>query len=120
MTNRLVTDAAGFPALNGQQPEAMDEGFADWYALDMLNAQGFEPDTAAPGELTRAATSTTRCARRRSTARSARRRSACPGTARPGRGGYTYGDFGTISGLGPSRTPTGRSGWRRSGTSAPG
>ena len=29
----------------------MDEGFADWYAFDLLNARGSELDTGAPGEL---------------------------------------------------------------------
>ena len=73
MTNRLVTDAGGNPAMNGRQPGAMDEGFADWYALDMLTGQGIEPYTAAPGELTPVRTRTTGCAPRRSTTRSGRR-----------------------------------------------
>ncbi len=43
LTNRLVTDAQGFGALNGAQAGAIDEGTADWYALDYLVGDGSEP-----------------------------------------------------------------------------
>jgi len=99
MTNRLVTDGSGSPALNGAQPGAMDEGFADWYALDALNAQGFEPDSATPGELRAGKyehdvlrTQAFDCPIGASPA-------ACPGTPGAGSGGYTYGDFGKILGI---------------------
>jgi hypothetical protein len=98
MTNRLVTDGAGFPAMNGWQPGAMDEGTADWFALDLLNAQGLQPDTAAPGEL-RAGTYENDALRTQPydcpVGASA---SACPGTGSVGSGGYTYGDFARILG----------------------
>ena len=51
LSNRLVTDAAGVGALGGPQSGAMGEGWSDWYALDLLVAEGREIDTAAPGEL---------------------------------------------------------------------
>jgi hypothetical protein len=99
MTNRLVTDGAGFPGMNGAQPGAMDEGLADWYGLDALNAQGFEPDSAAPGELRAGKyehdvlrTQPFDCPVGASPA-------ACPGTPGAGSGGYTYGDFGNVLGV---------------------
>ena len=52
LTNRLVTDAQGFGALNGAQAGAIDEGTADWYALDFLVGNGDDPfvpdDESAP------------------------------------------------------------------------
>jgi hypothetical protein len=98
MTNRLVTDAAGFPGLNGAQPGAMDEGFADWYALDMLNGQGLEPDSATPGELVAARYENDRIRSQAFDCPVGASPAACPGTAGGGSGGYTYGDFGRIVG----------------------
>ena len=40
LTNRLVTDPQGYGALNGAQAGAIDEGTADWYALDYLVGDG--------------------------------------------------------------------------------
>jgi len=94
MTNRLVTDGAGFPAMIGAQPGAMDEGLADWFALDLLNAEGFEPDTATPGEL---------IAGRYENTRLRTQAFDCPvGVVVAGKcpaGGYTYGAFGKILGF---------------------
>jgi extracellular elastinolytic metalloproteinase len=99
MTNRLVTDAFGMPALTGAQPEAMDEGFADWYAFDLLNARSLELDTAAPGELVLGRyehdplrTQGIDCPVAAPT--------NCPGGGTAGSGGYTYGDFGEIHPVG--------------------
>jgi extracellular elastinolytic metalloproteinase len=93
MTNRLVTDAAGFPAMIGAQPGAMDEGLADWFALDMLNAEGFEPDTATPGEL---------IAGRYENTRLRTQAFDCPVgvvvAVKCPSGGYTYGAFAKILG----------------------
>ncbi len=97
-TNRLVTDAAGFPALNGPQPAAMDEGFADWYALDLLNGQGLEPDSAAPGELIAGRYENDQLRTQPFDCPVDAPASACPGTGGAGPGGYTYGDFGKIVG----------------------
>ncbi|MBA3262092.1 MAG: M36 family metallopeptidase [Thermoleophilaceae bacterium] len=98
MTNRLVTDAAGFPGLNGDQAGAMDEGFADWYALDLLNGEGFEPDTAAPGELVAGRYENDRLRTQAFDCPVGAPASACPGFGSAGSGGYTYGDFGKILG----------------------
>jgi extracellular elastinolytic metalloproteinase len=96
LTNRLVTDAAGFPGLNGPQPGAMDEGFADWYALDILNAEGFQPDTAAPGELVAGRYENDQLRTQAFDCPVGAPVSACPGSGSAGSGGYTYGDFGKI------------------------
>ena len=120
MTNRLVTDAGGFPALNGAQPGAMDEGFADWYALDLLNAQGLRADTGRAGRAERrAATRTTRCARRRSTARSARRPRPVPGAGTAGQRWLHLRRLRQDRRAARRCTPTARSGSRRCGTCAP-
>ena len=89
------------PGPNGAQPGAMDEGFADWYALDFLTAQGFETDTAAPGELKAGRYENDTLRSQAWDCPVGAAASACPGAGTAGSGGYTYGDFGKISGLGP-------------------
>jgi extracellular elastinolytic metalloproteinase len=101
MTNRLVTDAGGYPALNGAQPAAMDEGLADFFALDFLVAQGLEPDTAVPGELRAGVYEHDPLRSQAWDCPVGADASACPGHGTAGSGGYTYADFGKISGLGP-------------------
>jgi extracellular elastinolytic metalloproteinase len=101
MTNRLVTDAGGFPAMNGAQPGGMDEGIADWYALDFLVAQGLETDNATPGQLTAGRYEHDTLRSQAWDCPVGASASACPGSGTAGSGGYTYGDFGRISGLGP-------------------
>ncbi len=101
MTNRLVTDAAGMPALNGWQAGAMDEGFADWYASDLLDAQGLQPDTAAPGELVVGRYENTPLRAEAFDCPVGAPAAACPGSATAGTGGFTYGDFGKIHPSGP-------------------
>ncbi len=51
LSNRLVIDANGNSTLGGGQAGAMGEAWSDWYAMDFLVAQGFQADSAAPGEL---------------------------------------------------------------------
>ncbi|HEX3278460.1 MAG TPA: M4 family metallopeptidase [Thermoleophilaceae bacterium] len=101
MTNRLVTDGAGYPAMNGAQPGAMDEALADFYALDLLVAQGMETDTAAPGELVAGRYENDHLRTQAWDCPVGAAASACPGNGTAGSGGYTYGDLGKISGLGP-------------------
>jgi hypothetical protein len=96
LTARLVTDAAGFGGLNAPQSAAMAEGFADWYALDLLNAQGFEPDSPAPGELRAGRYENTTLRTQPFDCPVGATAPACPGTPPAGPGGYTYGDFGKI------------------------
>ena len=98
LTNRLVTDAGGMPALNGPQAGAMDEGFADWYAFDMLNGRGLEPDSAAPGELRLGRYENDALRTQPIDCPVGAPPAACPGTAPGGSGGYTYGDFAKILG----------------------
>ncbi len=99
MTNRLVTDALGMPALNGVQPEAMDEGFADWYAFDLLNARGSELDTGAPGELKLGRYENLSLRTQGLDCPVGGTAPSCPGTGTAGAGGYTYGDLGAILGV---------------------
>ena len=102
-------------ALTGPQSWAMDEGFSDWYALDFLNAEAFEPDSPAPGEL-RAGKYVNDAIRTQPfdcpVGASA---PACPGAGAAGPGGYTYV---TSAGSPGSRrfTQTARSGPRPCGT----
>jgi extracellular elastinolytic metalloproteinase len=97
LSNRLVIDANGNSTLGGGQAGAMGEAWSDWYAADFLNNQGFQPDTAAPGEV--------RIGNYVGWGNDLIRTqpmdcpvggggSACPG----GPGGYTYGDYGRIIG----------------------
>jgi hypothetical protein len=101
LSGRLVTDAAGMPALAGPQSGAMGEGWSDWYALDLLVAEGREVDTGAPGELRTGQyeaepvrTEPFDCAVGGSAP-------SCPGQGLSGPGGYTYGDFGRIEFVAP-------------------
>jgi len=106
LTNRLVTDTDGFGALRRSQSRAMDEGWADWFAMDFLVREGHgAPDTAAPGEIflfDHARTPVSGGGRASaldcppSTANG-----ACPGTAGAGPGGFTFGDYGRVHPKGP-------------------
>ena len=99
LSNRLVTDADGYGALNTAQAGAMGEGWSDWYAQDFIVGQFPALDTGASGEvvdgrvhglgLVAAAHASRWTARSSAPTRS-------PARARPslGSGGYTYGDFG--------------------------
>jgi extracellular elastinolytic metalloproteinase len=104
LSNRLITDADGAGALNSPQSAAMGEGWSDWYAEDLLVAEGHEVDTAAPGEIDigryvdavphQIRTQGLDCAVGSDAA-------ACPGPVAPrggtaGSGGYTYGDFAKV------------------------
>ncbi len=48
LSGRLVTDAAGYGALNTAQAGALGEGISDYYAMDYLVAQSLQTDGAAP------------------------------------------------------------------------
>ena len=101
LSNRLVRDAGGAGALNTAQAGAMGEGWSDWYAKDYLVSEFPGLDTLAAGDVhmgiyTDAATNSIRsqgldCPVGASA-------TACPGRGLAGSGGYTYGDFGRISG----------------------
>jgi extracellular elastinolytic metalloproteinase len=102
LSNRLVVDANGNSTLGNVQAGSMGEAWSDWYALDFLVGEGFERDTATPGELivgkyveaggqNLIRTQPLDCPVGASA-------TACPGTPGAGSGGYTYGDFGKIIG----------------------
>jgi extracellular elastinolytic metalloproteinase len=102
LSNRLVVDANGNSTLGGGQAGAMGEAWSDWYALDFLVNQGFQPDTAASGELRIGPyvgwgndlirTQPLDCP-------AGGGGSGCPGGAGTGAGGYTYGDYGRVIGV---------------------
>ena len=101
LSNRLVTDAEGWGALDAFHSGAMGEGWSDWYAMDYLVEQGFAPDTVAAGEVTldrylgngepTIRTEGLDCPVAPASAE-------CPGGEDTGaEGGYTFGDMGRIS-----------------------
>jgi subtilisin-like proprotein convertase family protein len=51
LSSRLVVNASGASTLNSAQAGMMGEAWGDFYALDLLNAEGSLPDTAARGEV---------------------------------------------------------------------
>jgi extracellular elastinolytic metalloproteinase len=52
LSNRLITDPAGTPALRSFQARAMGEGWSDWYALDYLEGNNLdEDDTSLDGQM---------------------------------------------------------------------
>ncbi len=101
LSNRLVVDALGNSTLGNVQAGSMGEAWSDWYAMDFLNNLGFQPDTAADGEvrighyvghgLDLIRTQPMDCPVKSKSP-------ACHGTAGAGSGGYTYGDFGHVGG----------------------
>ncbi|HZM83493.1 MAG TPA: M36 family metallopeptidase [Candidatus Limnocylindrales bacterium] len=101
LSNRLVVDALGNSTLGNVQAGSMGEAWSDWYALDFLVKQGFEVDTAAPGEV--------RVGKYVDLSQDIIRSQPldcpvgstselCHGTPGAGPGGYTYGDFGRVAG----------------------
>jgi hypothetical protein len=104
LSNRLVTDADGWGALNSPHAGAMGEAWSDWYAMDYLVRfqPADHPDTAAPGEVDVGYYSdldrhTTRfnpqdCP----VGTSAQIVAQCPGSPTAGPGGFTFGDFGKV------------------------
>jgi hypothetical protein len=108
LSNRLVTDPAGTPALRSFQARAMGEGWSDWYALDYLEGQDLdENDSIDHGEMNLAVytlggdihalrTEGLDCPVDQFDADP-----DCPGGNTPHAGGYTLGDMGTIIPGGP-------------------
>jgi hypothetical protein len=105
LTERTVVDADGWGALWDPQAWAMAEGWSDFFAQDLLVSKGLEVDSAQPGEIDFGA-----YVDRDPNASSATRFQAidcsvgapaakCPAGAASGPGGFTYGDYGQISGI---------------------
>jgi extracellular elastinolytic metalloproteinase len=102
LTNRLVLYPDGTSGLTTQQSNSMGEGWSDWYADDFLNNEGFKPDTAVIGDVVIGAITFAGQLRFDAVDCSVDAVAAtCPGGAHTGAGGFTYGDFGKVSGAGP-------------------
>jgi hypothetical protein len=103
LSNRLVLYPDGTSGLTTQQANSMGEGWSDWYALDFLNNLGFKPDTATVGDVVMGAITFAGLLRTQPVDCPVGAGAPCvsqfPNQAGPG--GYTYGDFGSISGFGP-------------------
>jgi extracellular elastinolytic metalloproteinase len=100
LSNRLVTYANGWGALDSFQSGAMGEGWSDWYAMDFLVGEGFAPDTGAVGDVKL----DRYVANNRPVLRTegldcpvVSATGACPGGDATGSdGGYTFGDMGHV------------------------
>jgi extracellular elastinolytic metalloproteinase len=104
LSNRLITYASGWGALDSFQSGAMGEAWSDWYAMDFLVDEGFAPNTGAVGDVKL----DRYLGNNRPTIRTegldcpvAPVSSACPGGETGSQGGYTYGDMGRIWSGGP-------------------
>jgi extracellular elastinolytic metalloproteinase len=102
LSNRLVTDPAGTPALSSFQARAMGEGWSDWYAMDYLEGNNLdETDTATDGQMNMAVyTLGTDIHGLRTQGLDCQVNSVnttdCPGGNTPHTGGYTLGDMGSV------------------------
>ena len=106
LSNRLITYADGWGALDAFQSGAMGEAWSDWYAMDFLVGAGLRAEHG------RGRRRQARPLRRQQPADAPhggsrlpgrrRVRSACPGGDDTGpQGGYTYGDMGHVWSGGP-------------------
>jgi extracellular elastinolytic metalloproteinase len=101
LSNRLVIDAAGDSTLGDVQAGAMGEAWSDWYAMDYLNDQGFQPDRPVDGDVVLFQYDGAGVALDRTEPMDCPVGSTspnCPGTDTAGPGGYTYGDYGKVVG----------------------
>jgi hypothetical protein len=109
LSERLVTDAQGYGALDGAQAGALSEGTSDFYAMDYLVGSGVVPDsTATQGEVQLGRwLQTDPDAKGAGAVRTegldctmgAVEAQNCPGAgagSAAGPGGYDYGDFGRV------------------------
>jgi extracellular elastinolytic metalloproteinase len=98
LSNRLITYADGWGALETPQSGALGEAWSDWYALDYLVGAGFEVDDPGDGDGLVGAYSTNGAGIRSEALDCPVGSSSpsCPGAGTAGSGGYTYGDFGKI------------------------
>lgn len=101
LSGRLVVYPDGTSGLSTPQAISMGEGWSDWYAEDFLNNQGFKPDTSTVGDVVMGAITFAGILRSQPVDCQVGAGSPCVGTHDAGPGGYTYGDFGNISGFGP-------------------
>jgi extracellular elastinolytic metalloproteinase len=103
LSNRLVLDTSGAPALKSFQARSMGEGWSDWYALDYLEGNNLdEDDTALDGQMNMAVYALGGDIHSlRSEGLDCQVASAnttdCPGGDTTGTGGYTLGDMGHVT-----------------------
>jgi hypothetical protein len=111
LSNRLITDAGGYGALDAQQSGAMGEGWSDWYALDAavdppagypISDGPIIDDTGAAGDVNLGAYTDPVPGMTRTESIDCPVGSSgawCAGTADAGHsGGYTYADYGKVIG----------------------
>jgi extracellular elastinolytic metalloproteinase len=100
LSNRLVINADDAGALSSPQAGAMGEAWSDWYALDLLDREGMEDDTATTGEMDVGKYSDAVFASLRFEPADcpvgATIAQHCPGAFLVGEGGFTFGDFARI------------------------
>jgi extracellular elastinolytic metalloproteinase len=100
MSNRLVTYSDGTPGLDAEQSWSMDEGLADWYALDYLVSHALWADPATAGDLAVGEYENTDLRSQPIDCPVGAAAAICPGWGTAGSGGYTYGDFAKVFPLG--------------------
>ncbi|MEV6525815.1 M36 family metallopeptidase [Longispora sp. NPDC051575] len=104
LSNRLVVDANGMSTLGPVQAGSMGEAWSDWYAMDLLVKEGSQPDRKNAADLRigdYVGHGTDGIRTQPIDCKVGVVDAACPGGARSGPGGFTYGDFGKISAGGP-------------------
>jgi extracellular elastinolytic metalloproteinase len=102
LVGRTVVDATGAEAVGGAQGGAFNEGTADLYAIDYLVGQGLESDAPGTPDVTLAKFAFGDLRSEPTDCRVAANPSAfdpvCTGGNTPHYGGYTYADFGQVTG----------------------
>ena len=97
LSNRLIGNGFG---LVSNQGGAMGEGWSDWYALDYLVDNGYEPDTPASGQVAEGkyvTNETTHGIRTDPIDCPVGSSVNCNGSTNDPGGGYTYADLGHVS-----------------------
>ena len=105
LSHRLITDAQGFPRLDGEEAGAMGEGWSDWYAMDYLVSQNLDTDTSTTGDVFLGFYVSGAQHLIRSMSMDCPvgtpANSDCQSSFTSHQGGYTLADYGQISGSGP-------------------
>jgi extracellular elastinolytic metalloproteinase len=101
LSNRLVVDPSGNSTLGQVQSGAMGEGWGDWYAMDYLVARGQQRDVGAKADVILFQYDGAGVALDRTEPLDCRIGSTsrrCNGGETGHRGGYSYADYGHVSG----------------------
>jgi extracellular elastinolytic metalloproteinase len=105
LSHRLITDAQGFPRLDGEEANAMGEGWSDWYAMDYLVSQKLDTDTSTTGDVFLGYYVSGGQHLIRSMSMDCPvgppANSDCQSSFTSHQGGYTLSDYGQVSGNGP-------------------